>query len=93
MNEKEKKARGECLVRRGHPRKIELEVKLPRRRAGWIVAILVHEREAELNDLQQVDVAPKQLVLVVHCATELADWSDNNAREFCVLVGAIRCVN
>lgn len=67
-------------------REVELEVELPRRRARRIVPILVHEREAELDDLQEVDVTPQQLVLVVHCAAKLSDWPDNHSREFCVLM-------
>lgn len=76
-----------CLKRRGDLREIELEVELPRRRAGRIVSVFVHEREAELDDLQKVDVTPQQLVLVVHCAAELADWPDDDTGEFCVLMG------
>lgn len=91
--EKTQKTFGTRPVWRVDPREIELEVELPRRRAGRIVAILVHEREAELDDLQQVDVAPQQLVLVVHCAAELADWPDDDAGEFCVLAEDMICFN
>lgn len=75
-----------------HPREVELEVELPRRRARRIVSILVHEREAELDDLQEVDVTPQQLVLVVHCAAKLADRPDNHSREFCVLMRNKHCL-
>lgn len=70
----------------GHLREVELEVELPSRRARGIVSILVHEREPQLDDLQEVHVTPQQLVLVVHCAAKLANWSDNHSGEFCVLV-------
>lgn len=66
-------------------RQIELEVELPRRRPGRIVSAFVHERQAELDDLQQIHVAPQQLVLVVHCAAELTDRPDHHPGEFCVL--------
>ena len=70
----------------GRLREVEFEVELPRRRAGGVVPVLVHEREPELDDLQEVDVAAQQLVLVVHGAAELANRSDHHTREFCVLV-------
>lgn len=51
-----------------------------------IISFLVHEREAELDDLQEVDVTPEQLVLVIHCAAKLANRPDDHSGEFCVLV-------
>lgn len=69
-----------------HSREVELEVELPRRRARRIVPIFVHKREAELDDLQEVDITPQQLVLVVHCAAKLADGPDNHSWKFCVLM-------
>lgn len=80
---------GTCFERRVDLREVELEVELPRRRAGRIVSVFVHKREAELDDLQKVDVTPQQLVLVVHCAAELADRPDDDAGEFCVLTGEV----
>lgn len=67
-------------------REVELEVELPRRRPEGIVSVLVHERKAELDDLQEVDVTPQQLVLVVHRAAKLTDRPDDNSGEFSVLV-------
>lgn len=72
-------------------REVKLEVELPRRRAGRIVSVLVHEREAELDDLQEVDVTPQELVLVVHCAAKLADRPDDHSGEFCVLMKKKTC--
>lgn len=69
-----------------HSREVKFKVELPCCRAGRIVSIFVHEREAELDDLQEVDVAPEQLVLVVHCAAELSDGPDHHSRKFCVLI-------
>lgn len=68
-----------------HSREVKLKIKLPRCGAGRIVSIFVHERETELDDLQEVDVAPKQLVLVVYSAAELADGPDHHSRKLCVL--------
>lgn len=73
-------------VKENHSREVKLKIKLPRCGAGRIVSIFVHEGEAELDDLQEVDVAPEQLVLVVHCAAELADGPDHHSRKLCVLV-------
>lgn len=73
-------------LKKKHSREVELKIKLPRCGAGRIVSIFVHEGEAELDDLQEVDVAPEQLVLVVHCAAELADGPDHHSRKLCVLV-------
>ena len=69
-----------------HLREVELEVELPRRGADGVVSVLVHEREPELDDLQQVHVTPQQLVLVIHRAAELADRSDHHSGKLCVLV-------
>lgn len=68
-----------------HLREVEFEVELPRRRAWRVSAVLVHERESELDDLQEVHVAPQQLVLVVHRAAKLSDWPHDDPRELCVL--------
>lgn len=43
---------------RVHLRQVEFKVELPRRGAGRIVSVLVHERKPELDDLQEVDVTP-----------------------------------
>lgn len=76
-------------LKRVHSRKVKLEVKLPRCCARGIIPFLIHEREPELDDLQEVDIAPQQLVLVIHCAPKLSDRSDNNSGELCVLVNNI----
>ena len=53
-------------------RQVELEVELPGGdpRVGQLT-LLVQERHPQLDDLQQVDVATKQLVLVVGRRLEL----------------------
>ena len=52
---------------------VELEVELP---GGWStlrqISLLVQEGKPQLNDLQQVDVASKELVLVIGRGFKLA---------------------
>ena len=50
-----------------------------------MVAVLVGEREADLDDLEKVDVAAQQLVLVVGGAAKLADRARHHARKLRVL--------
>ena len=44
---------------------VEVKVELKRGRLHRHVALLVHEREAQLNDLQQVHIALETLILIV----------------------------
>lgn len=64
-----------------HLRQIEFEVELPGGVAGRRLAILVHERQAQLDDAQQIDVAAQHLVLVVSRRPELANRLGDDARE------------
>ena len=51
---------------------VELEVELPRGyTVGRQVCRLVHESQAELDDLERVDIAPEQLILIVGRGSEL----------------------
>ena len=68
-----------------HIREIKFEVELPGGCSWGVVAILVHERQSELDDLQQVHITAQQLVLIVHRAAELPDGSDHHAGKFRVL--------
>ena len=72
-------------VSRVNVREVELEVELPGGGPRGVVPVLVHEAEAQLDDLQQVHVAAQQLVLVVHRAAELPDGPHHHARELRVL--------
>ena len=45
-------------------RRVELEVELPRALV-WKVALLVRKGDTKLDELEQVDVAPHRLVVVV----------------------------
>jgi len=66
-------------------RKVELKVELPCGRPWRILSLLVHEGEAQLNDLQQVHVAAQQLVLVVGVAAEHPDRPGDYTRKLGVL--------
>ena len=57
---------------------VKLEVELPGGDALGQVALVVQERQTQLDDLEQVHVAPEQLVLVVSRRPELAckKWDD-----------------
>jgi hypothetical protein len=51
---------------------LKAEVELPCRDARWRIAIFVEECQADLDDLEEVDVAAQQLVLVRLGRVELA---------------------
>jgi hypothetical protein len=61
-----------------YSRKTEFEIELKSRQVWGRVAVLIHESESELNDLQQIDVAAEQLVLVVGCRSKLSDRAGND---------------
>ena len=42
---------------------VEPEVELPAGTAGGVPAVLIHKHQAQLNDLEQVDVALEGLVM------------------------------
>lgn len=63
------------MTRDDDSRETKLEIELPCRVVGRCVAVLVHECETELDDLEEIYVAAKQLILVIGCGTELADGS------------------
>ncbi len=63
----------------------ESKVELPRRALGREVAVLVREGDADLYDLEQVDVAAHGLVVVVRRRLEAAYRAGDDAGEFGVL--------
>jgi hypothetical protein len=63
----------------------ELEIKLPSRALLRKVAFLVRQRNADLNDLQQVNIASHCLVVVIGGCLEGSYWASHNPREFRVL--------
>lgn len=62
----------------------EGKVELPGMCAGGRVAVLVDERDAQLDYLEQVDVAAQRLKVVVGRVEEGADGARNDAGELCV---------
>lgn len=63
----------------------EPKVELPRRGLWWKVAILVRERDADLNDLEKVDIAAHCLVVVVGRSLEVSYWARYNTRKLGIL--------
>lgn len=63
----------------------EVEVELPRGHVLWVVPVLVRDGEADLDDLQQVDVTPHGLVVVVGGGLERPYWPGYDARKLGVL--------
>lgn len=66
-------------------RKVELEVKLPGVDPGRIFSFLICESQAQLDNFQKVNIAPKELILIVDGAAEFTYWPYNNPRKLCVL--------
>lgn len=63
----------------------EVEIELPGRDVLWQVPVLVCESEPHLNDLEQVDITPHGLVMVVGRRLERAYRPCYNTREFGIL--------
>ena len=63
----------------------EFEVELEGADARGQLALLVTEGEADLDDLQKVDVAAQRLVVKVGRRLEGADGTGDDPRELCVL--------
>lgn len=66
-------------------REIEFEIELEHGTTRREVSVLIHKRDAELDDFEQIHVAAMQLVLVLRIAAEFTDWPGYDAWEFCVL--------
>jgi len=49
------------------------------------VTILIKKCEANLDDFQQIDIAPQQLVLVFCTALEITNRPSDNTRKLSVL--------
>jgi hypothetical protein len=64
----------------------ELEVKLPRAAIFWHIAVLIRERDAELDDLQHVDVALECLEVIIVRVLKHADRPRHHAGEFSILL-------
>lgn len=66
-------------------REVEFEVELPGVNARRILPLLICESQAQLDDFQQVNVAAKELVLIIYGAAEFTDRPDHHAGELRVL--------
>ena len=64
----------------------EVEVELPSGNILGIVAVLVCQRKADLDDLEEVDITSHRLVVVVGRRLEGTDRTRDNTRELSVLV-------
>lgn len=64
----------------------EVKVKLPCRHVLRVISVFVRECESDLDDLEQVNVAPHGLIVVIRGCLEGADWSRDNTRELGVLI-------
>jgi hypothetical protein len=72
------------IAKAGYVRQVELEVELPGH-ALRRVALLIAERDAQLDHLEHVDITPHRLVVVVGPSLELPDRPRDNAGKLCVL--------
>lgn len=66
-------------------REVKSEVELPCWCSWWIFPLFIHEGKAKLDNLQQINITPQELVLVICITSELSDWSSNYTWELCVL--------
>lgn len=67
---------------------VKVEVELPCADILGKVSFLIREGQPDLDRLEQVDVAPHRLVMVVRRGLERPDWSGNDARKFRILLHA-----
>lgn len=66
-------------------REIEFEIELPGIDPGGIFSFLICESQAQLDNFQQVNVTPKELVLIVYGVAEFSNRPYNNSRKLRVL--------
>ncbi len=65
--------------------KTELEVELESTHPRRSLTLAVVERQSQLNEFKEIDVALKQLVLIIGIATKLSNRLGNNTRKLGVL--------
>jgi len=65
---------------------VKVEVKLPGAGILRKVPLLVRESQPNLDRLEQVDVTPHRLVMVIRQGFERADWTSNDARKLRILL-------
>lgn len=64
---------------------VEVKVKLPGADILREVSFPICKGQPDLYRLEEVDVTPHRLVMIVRRGLERADWSGNNARKFRIL--------
>jgi len=67
---------------------VKVEVELPSAGILRKVPLLVRESQPNLDRLEQVDVAPHRLVMVIRRGLERTDWTSNDARKLRILLHA-----
>ena len=65
-----------------------MKVELPGADILWEVPFLVRESQPDLVRLEQVDVAPHRLVMVIRRGLERADWASDDAWKLRILLDA-----
>lgn len=63
----------------------ESEIELPGTDAGWVIAVLVCQCYAKLDELEQVNVASQGLVMIVGGAFKGPDWPGYDPGKFSIL--------
>lgn len=66
-----------------------MKVELPGADIQRKIPFLVRKGQPDLDCLEQVDIAPHRLVMIIRRGLEQANWSGNDARKFSILL----CVN
>jgi hypothetical protein len=67
---------------------VKVKVELPGADILGEVSFLVGESQSNLDRLEQVDVAPHRLVMIIRRGLERADWTSNDARKLRILLHA-----
>lgn len=68
-----------------HSLDAETKVELPCANVRRRVALLIAQCDAELDELEQIDVTPQCLVVIIAGPLECTDWSSDDAWELGVL--------
>ena len=65
-------------------RQTEPEVELPCAAPLWDLASFIHQTDTQLNDFEQVDIAPQGLIVELVSGPETSNWLRYDARELSV---------
>jgi hypothetical protein len=64
----------------------EPKIELPGADLGRVVPVFIAECDAQLDQLEQIDITSKRLIVVVRRAFEGSDWSRYYSRKLSVLL-------